>query len=359
MLTPNPGIRGPLPKIARALVPALQQHGVTVEQAAWGRHAERESLFKRMLGRALDLWRICRALNCGRFDGCFLYCTTHDQRALMRDLPLVGASLLLRSPVLCMFHGSECARLLSKGDQVFKLLTRLLVSGCDAFLVLSSEELDQWRQFSPAKRWHLVCNPFVPELGVGTPSQTHREACRSSKPVFLFVGRLIEEKGVLDLVNAFCLVRKEMDCELIVLGGGPLADRVRGCVAEFGVTSSVRLGGYLEGDALARAYSSATVFCLPTYFGEGFPTVIAEAMAAGLPVVTTKIRGAADHLVEGVNALFVPPRDPNALALAMLRLAQNPSLRGLMGAANIAKVREFAPSVVVQEYLAAIKGAFG
>ncbi len=83
----------------------------------------------------------------------------------------------------------------------------------------------------------------------------------------------------------------------------------------------------------------------------GFPTVLLEAMSHGLPLVTTPIRGAVDHLIERENALFVPAQSPQELAEAIITLARDERLRRKMGEDNRRKVRDFAPDKVVQDYL--------
>ena len=95
---------------------------------------------------------------------------------------------------------------------------------------------------------------------------------------------------------------------------------------------------------------------LPTCWAEGFPTVLAEAMSFGLPIVTTRARGAADHLEPDINALFVPAEDPAAIAAAVARLAARPAEAAAMGAANLEAVAAFAPERVAPEYLAALSG---
>jgi len=112
----------------------------------------------------------------------------------------------------------------------------------------------------------------------------------------------------------------------------------------------VTMTGYLNSSNLAGVYQLADLFVLPTW-AEGFPTVIAEAMSAGLPVVTTQIRGAADLLQEGVNARFVPLHNSPALAEVLEQLLSDPQQRLNISRANLAKVKEFAPEVVVQRYI--------
>jgi len=84
-----------------------------------------------------------------------------------------------------------------------------------------------------------------------------------------------------------------------------------------------------------------------------------EAMSAGLPIVTTALRGAVDRLEEGVNALFVPPRRPDLLAEALGRILSDGDLRASMAANNLAKIKEFAPEAVAPQYVAILENVVG
>jgi glycosyltransferase involved in cell wall biosynthesis len=105
-------------------------------------------------------------------------------------------------------------------------------------------------------------------------------------------------------------------------------------------------------------YRSADVFVLPSY-SEGLPTVLLEAMSYGLPIVTTRIRGAADHLAEGENALFVSVRSAEALAGALERLLDDTALRAKMRENNLLKAQDFMPAKVVQAYVEAFADVTG
>ena len=122
-----------------------------------------------------------------------------------------------------------------------------------------------------------------------------------------------------------------------------------------GLDASVDLLGYVSGVDLDRAYRDATVFVLPSY-AEGFTLAVMEAMSYGLPVVTTAIRGCADHLRPGENAVFVPTGDPEALAEQLTSLLADGPLRARMSAANVAKVAEFTPDAVVPRYADILRG---
>jgi glycosyltransferase involved in cell wall biosynthesis len=258
--------------------------------------------------------------------------------------------LLLVTRGLCKarvlhLHGSMVDRLVRPGHGLMKACSRWLVRRCDAVLVLSEEERREWRSFSPETRFEVVVNPFVPA------PDTPQGPRPNGAPVLLFIGRLIPEKGVFDLLEALRVVRSERPCTLKIAGMGPAEETVRGRVAALGLQDCVELVGYVKGADLLRLYSSSSVFVLPTYFGEGFPTVITEAMSCGLPIITTPLRGAYDLLAEGENTLFVPPRRPDALAAAILQMLNDPALVADMSRRNREKVREFTPEAVVPRYL--------
>jgi glycosyltransferase involved in cell wall biosynthesis len=164
---------------------------------------------------------------------------------------------------------------------------------------------------------------------------------------------------VLEVVEALRQVIDRAPCRLVIAGDGPDELRVRERVSSLGLTELVTFAGYVIGDALMGLYRDAAIFVLPTWHTEGFPTVISEAMDAGLPIITTRSRGAGDHLQDGINARFVAPRDAPALAATILRLLANPDERLAMGQANQRKVRDFSPEAVGPAYLTAIRDIVG
>jgi phenylacetate-CoA ligase len=146
------------------------------------------------------------------------------------------------------------------------------------------------------------------------------------------------------------IILGQVDCDLLIVGAGEENKNIQDYIKRTNLGHSVSLLGYLDSDHLADVYMSSSVFILPTYFGEGFPTVIAEAMSFGLPIVTTALRGVRDHLQDGLNALFVQPRDPPGIANAVIQLLRNPGLHFDMHQANLTKVQDFRPERVAPKY---------
>jgi len=349
MLSAHPEVHGPLPKLTPLLAAALRELGCDVRVQCWGRRRERESIWQKLVQRPADIWRARRMLHQHAADLVIVH-TAHSWATLLRDIPLLLALRRRDRPVVLQFHGSLCDRLVAPGRSAFKLASKLLVVCSDAALVLSSEEQRQWHAFNPNGRFHVVRNPFVPDARLAPAPLRARFAVAGNAPIVLFVGRLIEAKGILDLVDVLAQRSPNLPWHLLVVGEGPLDQEVRRRAAQAGVDGHLTLTGYLHGAALQAAYELADVLVLPTR-SEGFPLVILEGMAAGLPVITTGIRGMADHLREGVNALLVPPAEPPALAAALTRLLADRELRARMGEVNRATVGEFSPDRVGRHYL--------
>jgi glycosyltransferase involved in cell wall biosynthesis len=347
MLSPHQHLRGPLPKHTPVLVEAMRGHGCDVVREPWGKGADQEPALAKLPRLFKDIRRIRSRLASDPVD-VMVVKTSHEWLSLMRDIPLLLATRRSVGCIVLQFHGGRSDVLVSEGNRAFKAASWLLLRASDGLLLLSSEEARETRSFYPAGNYHTVSNPFSPN---GGPKRREHDGT----PTLLFASRLVAEKGIFDLLDAVALMRERLPVRLLVAGGGPAQAEVEERVRTLDLERHVTLAGHLDRDEMARIYGSADAFVLPTYWIEGFPTAISEAMDAGLPVVTTKSRGMADHLEEGVNALFVPPKAPRELAAALERLLGDESARVRMGEANRAKVEDFAPERVAGEYIRALE----
>ena len=151
-------------------------------------------------------------------------------------------------------------------------------------------------------------------------------------PAFLLIARLIRDKGVADYVQAARIVRaRHPEARFRLVGpfdSNPA--RIEPATVEHWVEEGVidYLGPL---DDVRPAIAQAGIFVLPSYYREGAPRTILEAMAMGRPVITTDVAGCRDTIVDGESGLLIPPRDPAALAQAMLRLIGAPDLAARMG----------------------------
>lgn len=209
----------------------------------------------------------------------------------------------------------------------------------DRFVAVSQSEGDLAVELGVADRERLVVIPngiepepppavgLRAELGIGP-----------EVPLVATIARLVEQKAPLDFVAA-CgeAARSVPDAVFVLVGGGTLAAEVDAAIARLGLGERFRRINELAG--AAGALEEVDVFALSSVF-EGGPYSPMEAMRAGAAVVLTDVVGSRDTVVDGESGLLVPPRQPSALAAAIVRLLHDRELRERLGAAGRARVRE-------------------
>ena len=148
----------------------------------------------------------------------------------------------------------------------------------------------------------------------------------------LFVGRLVAKKGVGDLVEA-CRILKErsMRFECRIIGEGPLREQLAEQIASCGLTHEIIMSGALDQDAVLEAMRGARVLALPSVVTDsgdrdGLPTVLLEALAVGLPVVSTNVAGIPEIIEPETSGLLVEPSSPARIAAAISRILNDDAL---------------------------------
>ncbi len=152
----------------------------------------------------------------------------------------------------------------------------------------------------------------------------------------LYAGPLIPRKGLRTLLGALpVLDAAGVKYTLSLAGEGPQRGELQSLAARLGVTDKVRFAGFLKGEPFRRMYRDADVFVFPSIL-EGFGLVMVEAMASGLPVVTTEVPPMPE--VVGEAGLTVPPGDPAALGEALKRIATDTALRSRLARESLRRV---------------------
>ena len=172
-------------------------------------------------------------------------------------------------------------------------------------------------------------------------AETRARLAPDAEVIALYVGRLAPEKRLPVLLEAFEDVRQKTSVRvaLVLVGGGPMAERFDTEGTREGPPPGVHLAGYLEGEALARAYASADLFAFPSDT-ETFGNVVLEAMASGLPVVAVRRGGVLDSVRDGETGLLATPGDARSFAGHLQRLVEDAALRTRMGAAGRAEATQ-------------------
>lgn len=227
-----------------------------------------------------------------------------------------------------------------------RFLRRAVVYGLEAIasrfsdveLVQNQEDLDLMTRLriSPRNRTSLLGNGV--NLNRFRPATTDERLrirrlleLGDDQVVVGFVGRLVAEKGLLELFEAF----RTLDERYVLVVIGPddpeKADALPVEAVEMAKGDNVRFLG-MRSD-VEQLYAAMDIFALPSH-REGFPRTAMEAAASGLPIVATDIRGCREVVRHGENGLLVPLRDPEKLAAALLQLGEDPELRLKMGEAS-------------------------
>lgn len=178
----------------------------------------------------------------------------------------------------------------------------------------------------------------------------------SGKVRITLVSRMLRDKGVLDFAQAAEILYAKLQGKVeFVLVGGLDYDNPRGISKE--ELEAVLIPDYLiwEGHRsdIREVYNSSDIACLPSYYREGLPKSLIEAMAMSCPIITTDAPGCRECVDEGINGYLVPPRSPEILADRLLRLIEQPEIRKRMGEASRVKMlKDMSLSTVIAQTFA-------
>ncbi len=188
--------------------------------------------------------------------------------------------------------------------------------------------------FSQASQWHKL---HIVHCGI----EPERYAPQSGRPAsqnLVFIGRMSAVKGVPVLLNAMAgVVANVPEARLVMIGDGPDRAALEQDVRVAGLDGIVDFVGYKSQDEVAQILAQSDALVLPS-FAEGVPVVLMEAMAAGLPVVATRIAGIPELVEDGISGFVVAPGDEDTLSEAITTLLGNQDLRDQMGQQGRAKV---------------------
>ena len=232
---------------------------------------------------------------------------------------ILGYLLRRRLPYLVALRGSDVphysVRLRHVDSVLFERISRRVWKSARGVVAVGRRLRELALEVTPEVDIRLIPN--------GTDTSAFTPGRPDERFTVLFVGRLVPRKRPGDLLEAFsAVVARVPEARLLYVGDGPERGRLEERRRELGLGKAVQLLGQMPYHELPRIFQRAHVLVLPS-LREGMPNVVLEAMASGLPVVTTR---AGAELLDG-NGIQVPDGDPGAMAQAILRYAAEPSLR--------------------------------
>lgn len=213
--------------------------------------------------------------------------------------------------------------LLMKAGFVGKAITNFILRNSDAVLPVSHYIKDQIVSLSGLSGTYSIISmgADIDKFTAKADKNVLRKRLNlEDKFTFLFVGKLVEKKGLDHLIRALKILKdKSRDFKLLIAGGGPSEHLLKGLVRDLGLTSEIEFMGWISNDMLPDIYSSSDALVVPSVFDkkgetEGLPVVIIEAMACGIPVIASRISGIPEIVGDNKNGFLFFPGDSDELA---------------------------------------------
>lgn len=293
---------------------------------------------------AVKCLKLTRVLSKGDFHQVWIQVSIHTTGILKLFLILLALHSHSEITIRIFFHGGRFEEISYLRKSIIRHLAKRLLQKVDSLHFLSAEQGNGFSSIFPGISWERFAN-FLP-----VNSTLARK--RSDRTILLFVGRLVREKGIYEILNAFEQLRRlniGNDLVLWFAGDGPEMKNLLRMTRVY-EPGLIRLWGRLDSEALEDVYSQAFALLLPSYHREGFPYVVVEAMRAGLPIIASPTGVLPDLIREGENGFLVPPRSADALADIIKLLLENRQLCETIGENNVRYFKNHLSKKVGEEY---------
>ena len=281
-----------------------------------------------------------------QFD--LIYCHTPVGAMLAR---LAGISARKKgTKVIYMAHGFHFysgAPLLNW--MLYYPVEKFLSRFTDGLITINQED------YRRAQKFHAGKIILIPGVGIDLDKFQKKEPTRQeirsklgipeSKIILMSVGELTKRKNHMVMIEALARL-KEYDILYVICGDGPLKAQLRAKAEELGVRDRLKLLGFRKD--IAELHKAADIFVFPS-LQEGLPVALMEAMASGLPIVASKIRGNEDLISNNQGGYLVNPTDSEQVAKAIEKMIQNPEKREKMEERNLEIITKYGQETVLQK----------
>lgn len=252
-----------------------------------------------------------------------------------RKAPFIYIGSALRIPVVNHIHGSELAGFFSGAADAKKKTVLTAYGKCSRLIVLSEEWKHRFSEFWGSEKLVVIPN-------YATVPPTDNASSPAEQNDVLFLGFLSEKKGCFDIPKVAALVRQSTPSVKFILAGSGEKQNVQhisSLAEEYGLENALTFPGWVRGEEKEALFRRAAVFFLPSYT-EGMPMSILEAMAHGLPVVSTTVGGIPELVRHGESGFLLEPGDTEGFAEAIVTILNDPHIQREMGQTGLAFVRE-------------------
>ena len=239
--------------------------------------------------------------------------------SFFRKIPYVAMGKILGCKILFHVHPSHFLQFQQQSSWFVRKLIHIVICNCDALAFVNSALCSEFRPKYPAKVMFQIPNPINLNI-YKAPSQNVIR-----KKQALFLGAISKNKGVFDIVKAIPIVLHKIPDMKFVFCGDQQIDLLKKEIQNLDLQNAVEVRYWVDFEEKLKLLQTSTVLLLPSY-SEGFPIVILEAMACGLPVVSSNVGSIAEAIKDGETGLFITPGNIEMLANRIIELLNNHDL---------------------------------
>lgn len=233
-------------------------------------------------------------------------------------------------------HGSDLEFLKQKSFFITKIILPYLIRNVDLWFFLSKEEKDAIQVYNKkmGEKAITTSNIIDTKRSVSFAGFRTQYNIESNKFLFLYAGRIVKEKGVFTIMQSIQGLYFKDNCIFCFVGDGPHLTELKLLSQRLQLNKYVHFTGFIPETECDHFYANADALIFPTYYTEGFPMALFKSIAAGLPIITTKIRAAKDHLIAPDNVLWVNGQSVDSVRAAIKEIYENSILRASMSHNN-------------------------
>jgi len=259
-----------------------------------------------------------------------------DKKSFPRDLFYLVISKLFHIKTIIQFHGGE-PFVLYKKNYFWKRLFSFL-NLADQIIVITQSQREQLLHILTSK--NVIQIPNMVDLTKF--SQIEKLELKETCFSILFASRIIIEKGIYDSLNLIPLLIPHIPSfKLNIMGDGVELINAISYVKQKKLYNYVKFHGFLSGEEKIRLYKESSIFIFPTRLPEGFPYVIIEAMASGLPVISYPSGAISEVIEDNINGYIIQSKNIEDMSEKIILLYNNPTLQSEISTNNINKVKKF------------------
>ena len=347
---PGNGVEGGIPAVISGLEKCffILKNQVEYKRLVYAKAQRGMTLFQRIFSEIIQFFRFIYQLKEYSPDIVHIQ-TSFDKKTILRDSVHSWITHIFKIKSVIHIHGGNWHDL-ENWNYFWKTLASKFLKKCELVIVTSEEELKWVENYFEGKvRVSLLNNVVELRLDIKKIRSTNDNSGSIKK--IIFASRLIESKGILDLINAIKLLDSRNDFILHIYGSGVLEENIKAMIKALNLSHNVCFEGEIDFDCLLSEYAKGDIFVFPSYHHEGFPMGFFLAVASGLSVVTTSVRPIPNFLKAHKNCLYIEKKSPKSIAENISVLLDDTRLIKEMSKNNIELVNKFTSLAVSNELI--------